>query len=341
MKATALFEHLIAKKNLNHQQMQEVLHACIAGQFNDLQIATFLALMRAKGETREELAAAAQILHSLAHPIALGSNLIDIVGTGGDLKNTFNISTTASFVVAACKIPVAKHGSRSISSRSGSADVLEHAGFKLQLTDKQLQTCIKECNLAFLFAPHFHPALKQVRQAREQLGIRTFFNLLGPLINPAFVKRQVVGVFSVQWLEPLAHVLSQLGSQRSLVLSSEDGLDEISIAAPTQVLEYNRGQLNQWVIRPEAYGLKHNSLDSLLVDSPAQSLQVMQSVLKGKAGAAYDIVLMNCAAAVYCAHDHLTFDSALEQVKRVMDDGQAYECFDKLRLLTQSFNPHE
>lgn len=337
MKPNLLFEQLIAKQDLTPSRMQEVIHACIDGEYNDLQIATFLALMRAKGETQEELAVAARILQQLARPIDLGPHPMDIVGTGGDLKSTFNISTTASFVVAAAGIPVAKHGNRAISSRSGSADVLEQAGFKLELTDKQLQTCMRECNLAFLFAPQHHPAMKQVRQARGQLGIRTFFNLLGPLINPALVKRQVVGVFSHLWLEPLAHVLTHLGSERFLVLSSEDGMDEVSITAPTRVFECRKGKLSQWTLRPEEYGLKHQSLDALVVDSPLQSLQTLQSVLNGKAGAAYDVVLLNSAAAVYCAQEHLSFEAALECVKNAIDNGQAQGCFDKLRLLTQSF----
>ncbi|MFI4962362.1 MAG: anthranilate phosphoribosyltransferase, partial [Legionellales bacterium] len=328
MKANILFEHLIAKKDLNAHQMQEVIQACMSGAFNDLHIGTFLALMRMKGETAEELSAAAQIMQQLAKPIDLGTNLIDIVGTGGDNKNTFNVSTACSFVVAAAGIPVAKHGNRSVSSSSGSADLLEQAGFMLNLSNSALQTCINQCGLAFLFAPHYHPAMQQVRTARQQLGIRTLFNLLGPLINPARAKRQVVGVFSSIWLKPLSEVLVNLGSERHLVLSSEDGLDEISIASLTPVFEYHNGRSHEWVINPSDYGLRHDSLNGIIVDSPGKSLKMIQAVFAGTKGAAADMVILNSAAAIYCAQDALSFDSALEIAKKTISSGKAGECFN-------------
>ncbi|MCL9683479.1 anthranilate phosphoribosyltransferase [Legionella maioricensis] len=336
MKPSLLFEQLIAKQDLTSAQMQEVIHACMTGQLNDLQIATFLALMRMKGETVNELTAAAEVMRQLAHSIELGANLIDIVGTGGDGKNTFNVSTACSFVVAASGIPVAKHGNRSVSSRSGSADLLEQAGFVLNLSDVQMQTCIRQCNLAFLFAPHYHPAMQHARTARQQLGIRTLFNLLGPLINPAQVKKQVVGVFSNSWLKPLATVLANLGSEHVLVVSSQDGLDEISIAAPTEIVEYKQGAFKEWLLLPEAYGIKHQSLDPIIVDSPQHSLELINAVLAGHKGAARDIVLLNSAAAIYCASDDLSFDLALEQAKTAIDSGKAAQCFNQLRLLTQT-----
>lgn len=338
MKPNLLFEQLIAKNDLSPPQMQEVIHACMSGQLNDLQIATFLALMRMKGETTEELTAAAKVMQEMAHPLDLGTDLVDIVGTGGDGKNTFNVSTACSFVVAAAGISVAKHGNRSISSRSGSADLLEEAGFILNLQDHQIQACIKQCGLAFLFAPHYHPAMQHARTARQQLGIRTLFNLLGPLINPARVKRQVVGVFSNSWLKPLATVLANLGTERALVISSQDGLDEISIAAPTEVVEYNQNTFKQWMIDPQDFGMNYQSLDELIVDSPKQSLQIITQVLAGQRGAARDIVLLNSAAAIYCAIDNLSFSAALEQAKTAIDTGKASDCFDQLRLLTQTLN---
>lgn len=338
MKPNLLFEHLIAKKNLNPEQMRAVIHACMSGQYNDAQIATFLALMRMKGETTDELVAAAEVMQQLAHPIELGTNLIDIVGTGGDGKNTFNISTACSFVVAAAGFPVAKHGNRSVSSRSGSADLLEQAGFILNLTDQQIRTCIQQCGVAFLFAPHYHPAMQHARTARQQLGIRTLFNLLGPLINPARVKKQVVGVFSTVWQKPLASVLARLGSERALIVSSQDGLDEISIAAPTDVIEYRKGTFNHWIINPKDYGIKHHFLDEVIVDSPAQSLELIQEVFSGKQGAARDMVLLNSAAAIYCAHENISFVHALEQAKIVIDSGKAQQCFTQLNQLTQTLN---
>lgn len=318
--------------------MHDVIHDCMSGQLNDLQIATFLALMRMKGETIEELTAAAKVMQQLAHTLDLGPGLIDIVGTGGDGKNTFNISTACSFVVAAAGIPVAKHGNRSVSSRSGSADLLEEAGFVLSLQDKDMQTCIKQCGLAFLFAPQYHPAMQHARTARQQLGIRTLFNLLGPLVNPAHVKRQVVGVFSAAWLKPIATVLVNLGSERVLVINSQDGLDEISIADKTNVVEYHQGQFKEWVLNPEEYGIALQSLDELIVDSPAQSLQFIEEVFAGKMGAARDIVLLNSAAAIYCAQDHCSFAQALIQAKNAIDSGKAARCFTELKQLTQTLN---
>lgn len=331
-----LFEQLINKKDLSALQMQDAIHACMTGQFNDLHIATFLALLRMKGETIEELTAAAQTMRSLAIPIDLGSHLIDIVGTGGDGKNTFNVSTACSFVIAASGISVAKHGNRSVSSTSGSADLLEAAGFKLNLSNTQLQTCIKTCDLAFLFAPQFHPAMQHARVARQQLGIRTLFNLLGPLINPARVKKQVVGVFSQNWLKTLATVLVNLGSERVLVISSQDGLDEISIAAPTEVVEYHEGHYKKWRINPADFGLQHNSLDKISVNSPSESLQLIQSVFSGEIGPARDMVVLNSAAGIYCAHKNLSFELAIEQAQKVIDSGKAMDGFNQLCLLTQN-----
>lgn len=336
MKPNLLFEHLIAKNNLNPEQMQGAIHACMSGQYSETQIATFLALMRVKGETTEELIAAAEVMQQLAHHIELGTHLIDIVGTGGDGKNTFNVSTACSFVVASAGFPVAKHGNRSVSSCSGSADLLENAGFILNLTDQQMQTCMTQCGLAFLFAPQYHPAMQHARAARQQLGIRTLFNLLGPLINPARVKKQVVGVFSASWQQPLASVLAHLGSERALVVSSQDGLDEISIAAPTNVVEYREGRYCHWIINPEDYGLKHHSLDEIIVDSPSQSLDYIQAVFSGKSGAARDMVLLNSAAAIYCAGKELSFEQALEQAKIAIDSGKASLCFTQLCQLTQT-----
>lgn len=330
-------EQLLDRNELSAQQMKESIQACMTGQLSDVQIATFLALMRMKGETVEELRAAAVVMKELAHQVDLGPDLVDIVGTGGDGKNTFNVSTAASFVVAACGVPVAKHGNRSVSSRSGSADLLEQAGFVLTLTDAQLKTCINQCKLAFLFAPHFHPAMQHVRSARQQLGIRTLFNLLGPLINPAQVKKQVVGVYSSTWLKPLASVLAHLGSTRALVVSSRDGLDEISIAAPTDVQEWHQGEFKTWAIHPQDYGIDHRGLEDIIVQSPEHSLQLIQSVLAAEKGAAYDMVVINAAAALYCAREGMMFEEAIEEAKFAIDSGKAQMCFKTLQQLTQTF----
>jgi anthranilate phosphoribosyltransferase len=336
MKPEHLFEQLINKQHLDPTTMQEVILQCISGQLTDTQIAVFLALMRSKGETAEELATAAMVMQRMAHVIDLGPDVIDIVGTGGDGKNTFNVSTAASFVIAASGIPVAKHGNRSVSSRSGSADLLQEAGFVLELSDEQVMQCIAQCNIVFLFGPHYHAALAHAKDARRQLGIRTLFNLLGPLVNPACVKKQVVGVYQSKWLRPLAHVLVSLGSERALVLSSEDGLDEVSIAAPTEVIEYKNGAFHQWMIEPQNYKIHYTSLDDIIIDGPQQSLKLILSVLSGELGAARDMVILNAATGIYCAHDELTFESALKKAAEAIDSGRANACFQKLQLLTQT-----
>lgn len=344
MKPKLLFENLIAKQNLSKEQMHTVIHACMSGLYTHTQIGVFLALMRMKGETTEELTAAAEVMQELAQPIHLGSDLVDIVGTGGDGKNTFNVSTACSFVVAASGIFVAKHGNRSVSSRSGSADLLEQAGFVLNLTEEQMQQCVQQCHLAFLFAPHYHPAMQHARIARHELGIRTLFNLLGPLINPALVKKQVVGVFAPSWQKPLATVLAHLGSERALVVSSQDGMDEISIAALTHVVEYVDHQFIEWTINPKDYGIDYDSLENITVDSPKQSLELIQGVFSGKKGAARDMILINSAAAIYCAKEGLSFAKALDVAKNAIDTGKAYQCFNQLRQLTQTLskdNDHE
>ncbi|WED43892.1 anthranilate phosphoribosyltransferase [Legionella cardiaca] len=341
MNTTKLFEQLIAGKDLTTSQMQNFMHTCMSGELTDVQIATFLALMRMKGETTEELTTAATVMMELAHPIDLGKDLIDIVGTGGDGKNTFNVSTISSFVVAAAGVRVAKHGNRSVSSRSGSADLLIEAGFELQLSDEQLKDCIQQCGVSFLFAPHFHQAMQHARNARQQLGIRTLFNLLGPLINPARVTKQVVGVFAKRWLEPLAHVLANLGSEHALVVNSRDGMDEVSISAITDVVEYQHGQLRHWSINPKDYNCFHSSLDEIIVDSPTQSLALAKGVFNGQQGPARDIVLLNSALALYCADSSMSFSDAIEKAKEAIDSGEAQRRFQQLKELTHKGQIYE
>jgi len=315
--------------------MQELMKHCMNGELSDVQIAAFLALIRMKGETVEELTAAASTMLQFAHTLDLGDGLVDIVGTGGDGKNTFNVSTVSSFVAAAAGLRIAKHGNHSVSSRSGSADLLLHAGFKLNLSDQQLQQCINECGMTFLFAPHFHQAMRHARNARQQLGIRTLFNLLGPLLNPAKVKKQVVGVYAHHWLKPIAKVLANLGSEHALVINSRDGMDEISIAAVTDVIEYHQGEFTEWTIDPADYGCAHASLDEIVVATPAESLALAESVFAGHHGPARDIILLNSAAAIYCGGLTPTFAAAIAKAAVAIDSGLAGQRFAALKKLTQ------
>ena len=337
MQCDKLFEQLIEGQDLSNDQMQAVIQDCMTGAWSEVQIASFLALMRMKGETVEELTAAALMMHHYAHTIDLGPDLIDIVGTGGDGKNTFNVSTVSSFVAASAGVKVAKHGNRATSSRSGSADLLISAGFKLNLSDEDFRECMRQCNIAFLFAPHFHQAMQHARSARKQLGIRTLFNLLGPLINPAKVKKQVVGVFSSQWLLPTAQVLANLGSEHALVVHAQDGLDEISISAKTDVVEYTGDEFKNWVIDPKDYDCFHPHLNEIVVDSPEQSLYIAESVFAGDKGPARDIILLNTAAALYCSGYYTSFDTAIEKAIHAIDSGLAGQRFLQLRDLSQTF----
>lgn len=331
MNLAPFLEQLLSGRDLDSEDMSRIMTACMTGDLSDAQIAAFLALMRMKGESSTELTAAARVLLGQAHCVDLGPDLVDLVGTGGDGKNTFNVSTTSSIVAAAAGARVAKHGNRSVSSRSGSADLLSAAGIELNLDEAQLRRSLQETNLCFLFAPHFHQAMQRVRNARQQLGIRSFFNLLGPLINPARVKRQVVGVFDARWQQPLADVLVNLGSERFLLINSRDGMDEVSIAAITDVLEYREGQYSRWTINPGDYGLAHDTLDGIVVDSPQQSLEHMEAVLQGLPGPARDIVLLNAATALYCANVATHFADALALAAQAIDSGQAQRCFTQLK----------
>lgn len=330
MNIRPILELLITKQNLSSEEMKSVMHACMEGMISDIQLAAFLALMRAKGETVEELTIAARILLDFCEPIRLGDDLLDIVGTGGDGKNTFNISTACSIVCAAAGARVAKHGNYSVSSQSGSIDLLTAANISTTLEPAQIKQCLDKTNVCFLPAHRFHPALKSARSVRQNLAIRSFFNLLGPLINPANVKKQVVGVFASCWQEPLLNVLVNMGSTHALVICSEDGMDEVSIAAPTRVMEYHHGQIKHWQISPNDYGCYHADLGAILVNSPVESLELIKQVFAGVRGAAFDIVLLNSGLALYCADLAIDLAHGVQLAQDAILNGRAQHCFEQL-----------
>jgi len=291
---------VIERRNLSGDEMRAVMRLIMTGQATPAQIGGFLVGLRVKGETVEEITAAAGVMRELATPVNVsGPHVVDTCGTGGDGAGTFNISTAAAFVVAAAGGKVAKHGNRSVSSKSGSADVLETAGVNLDLTPEQVARCIDEVGVGFLFAPKHHGAMKHAIGPRREMGVRTIFNLLGPLTNPANAPNQVLGVFSDQWVEPLAEVLQQLGSRHVLVVHAEDGMDEISIGADTRVGELKDGQVRVFTIQPEQFGLKRSDISKLAVSSPAESLAMVEKALKNEPGPARDIVALNAGAAIY------------------------------------------
>ncbi len=338
MNIQTVIQTLVDGRDLGAETMREVVRQIMTGQCSDAQIAGFLVSLRAKGETVEEITAAATVMRELASSVPVPKQkLIDTCGTGGDGAGTFNISTTAAFVAAAAGGCVAKHGNRSVSGKSGSADVLEAAGVRLEITPDEVAQCLAEIGIGFLFAPRYHAAMRHAAVARRDLGMRTLFNLLGPLTNPAGAKYQVLGVFSAAWLEALAAVLQRLGSERSMVVHADDGLDEISIAAPTRVAELRDGGIHVRTITPEQFDLSRADLGELSITGVDDSLQIMRTVLDNKAGAARDVVVLNAGAAIYTIGIEATLADGVERARQVIADGSARAKLNALVELTQTF----
>jgi anthranilate phosphoribosyltransferase len=319
------------RRDLGGDEMQVVMRLIMSGQATPAQVGGFLVGLRMKGETVDEIAAAASVMRELATRVEVaGPHLVDTCGTGGDGASTFNISTASALVTAAAGGKVAKHGNRSVSSKSGSADVLEAAGVRLDLTPSQVAACIDRVGVGFLFAPRHHGAMKHAVGPRQEMGIRTLFNLLGPLTNPAGAPNQVLGVFSSQWLEPLAHVLKQLGSEHVLVVHAEDGLDEISIGAPTRVAELKHGGISVYTITPEGFGVPRAGLSTLVVEDAAQSLAMIRRALDNEAGPARDIVMLNAGAAIYAAGLAASISDGVVRANEVLRNGKARETLEEL-----------
>jgi anthranilate phosphoribosyltransferase len=322
---------LLNRQSLTSAKMRAVMLQIMHGQASDVQIASFLIALRCKGETVDEITAAVQVMRELALPMeVMGDYVIDTCGTGGDGANTFNISTTCAFVVAAAGGIVAKHGNRSVSSASGSADVLECAGVNLNLSSDEVSACIQQIGIGFLFAPKHHGAMKYTISARQEMGVRTLFNLLGPLSNPAAAKNQLIGVFSKEWLVPLAQVLKNLGSEHVLIVHAADGLDEISIASPTSVAELKAGKISCYEITPEQFGFSRGDLSDLAVTDAKSSLKILESVLNNELGAAKNIVVLNAGAAIYAANLTASLAAGVLKAEEVIKNGKARQKFNDL-----------
>ncbi|TAL47876.1 MAG: anthranilate phosphoribosyltransferase [Methylovulum sp.] len=322
---------VLNKQNLAPEQMRDVMRQIMSGHATDAQIAGFLIALRCKGETIDEIAAAAEVMRELAGKVAVtGEHIIDTCGTGGDGANTFNISTTCAFVVAAAGGRVAKHGNRSVSSSCGSADVLEAAGVNLDLSAEQVAECVNDIGVGFLFAPKHHGAMKHTSTVRKEMGVRTLFNLLGPLANPAGAPNQLIGVFAKQWLEPLAQALKKLGSKHVLVVNADDGLDEISIASASSIAELKNGEVFSYTVTPEQFGFKRADLKELAVADAASSLGIINAVLDNKPGAAADIVLLNAGAAIYAADITDTLADGIAKARQIIASGAARAKFNAL-----------
>ena len=325
------------RRDLSAEAMTAVMRSIMTGEATPAQIGGFLIGLRMKGETVDEIAAAATVMRELATPIIVArTHLVDTCGTGGDASGTFNISTACAFVAAAAGARVAKHGNRSVSSRSGSADVLEAAGVKLDLGADKVARCIEDVGVGFLFAPMHHSAMKHAIGPRKEMGVRTLFNLLGPLTNPAAAPNQVLGVFSMEWLQPLANVLAKLGSHHVLVVHAEDGLDEISIGAPTHIAELKQDSVKSYTISPAEFGMQPANINTLKVDTAEQSLAIIREVLSGhKRGPARDIVCLNAGAAIYVAGLTDSLNSGVVLAKEILSSGEGSEKLATLVRYTQ------
>lgn len=338
MDMQAAIQAVADRTDLSHDDMTTVMHVIMTGAATEAQIAAFLMGLRMKGETVEEIAAAAQVMRDLATSVHVdGDHVVDTCGTGGDASATFNISTTSSFVAAAAGALVAKHGNRSVSSKSGSADVLEAAGVRLDLTPEQVARCVLETGVGFMFAPHHHGAMRFAIGPRREMGTRTVFNLLGPLTNPASAPNQVIGVFGRPWVEKIPRVLRSLGSNHVIVFHSDDGLDELSLSAPTFVGELKDGEVSTYVVEPATFGLDRAPLASICVETVEESLATMRSVLAGDIGPARDIVLMNAGAAIYAANCSDTMAAGVDMARTVIDDGSAAQRLERLSSLCATF----
>jgi anthranilate phosphoribosyltransferase len=316
----ALTEH----KNLTRSEMISVMKLIMGGEVMPAQLVEFLIGLRTKGETIDEITGAAEVMRSLVTRVPVNAkHVVDTCGTGGDGSHLFNVSTAAAFVAAAAGAHVAKHGNRSVSSKSGSADVLEAAGVNLNLTPEQVARCVNEMGVGFMFAPKHHSAMRYTADARKEIGTRTIFNLLGPLTNPAGAPNQVMGVFARQWVKPLAHVLQQLGSEHVLVVHAEDGLDEISLNSPTFVAELHKGEIKEYTITPEDFGMKRSSLESLHVNNAQDSLEIVKKALTREGGIASDLVALNAGAAIYAANLCDNLKSGVAMAQDAIDSGLA------------------
>jgi anthranilate phosphoribosyltransferase len=321
---------LVAKHDLSLQEMAAVMRQVMSGEATDAQIGGLLVALRMKGESIGEIAGAAQVMRELATPVEVGGeHLVDLVGTGGDGANLFNVSTASSFVAAAAGARVAKHGNRSVSSTSGSSDVLEHLGLPLDLSPQQVARAIDEVGVGFMFAPAHHSAMRHAIGPRRELGMRTIFNILGPLTNPAGVRRQVIGVFDSELCAPLAEVLKTLGSVHAMVVHSDDGLDEISIAAGTRVTELRDGSISSYHITPEEFFIVRQDLEGLTVDSAAASADLIRGALGGDGDKACrkaaDMIALNGGATIYVSGIAATLADGIAMAEDVLASGQAAE----------------
>ncbi len=315
-------------KNLSLDTAREVMEQIMEGNATNAQIGSFLTAMRLKGETIDEITACAMIMREKCMKLSPQTDVLDIVGTGGDEVGTFNISTISAFVIAAGGVPVAKHGGRSVSSKCGSADLLEELGVKVDISVKQSEKILKEIGICFMFAPTYHASMKYAAPVRRELGIRTIFNILGPLANPAGANMQLLGVYDESLVEPLASVLVNLGVKRAMVVHGHDGLDEITLCDTTTICEVSDGKLNSFFLTPEQLGFKRCKLNELIGGEPKENAKIAHQILNGEKGVKRDVVVLNSAVCLYISQNNITLKECVKKAQDIIDSGKAKKLLD-------------
>ncbi|MCR5102670.1 MAG: anthranilate phosphoribosyltransferase [Butyrivibrio sp.] len=329
---------VIKGQDLTYEEASQVMDEIMSGNATESQMAAFLTALRLKGETVTEITACATVMRKKGEKIVPKTDVMEIVGTGGDEVGTFNISTTAAFIVAGAGIPVAKHGNRSVSSKSGAADVLEHLGVKITITPEQAEEVLEKVGISFLFAQTYHKSMKYVGPVRRDIGIRTIFNILGPLTSPASATMQLMGVYDRKLVEPLAQVLSNLGVKRGYVVCGSDGLDEITLTGPTYVCEIRDGNLRPYEFNPEEFGFKLCKLEEVLGGTPEDNAQITRDILEGKdVGPKRDVAIINAAVAIYLGKDDTTLEEAVELARNSITSGNAMKKLQEFVDTTNSY----
>ncbi len=325
---------LTNKQDLSYEEAEQVMDEIMSGQASEVQKSAYLSVLMMKGETIDEISASAMGMRKHATPLQHKMDVLEIVGTGGDRSNSVNISTTASIVISAAGIPVAKHGNRAASSKSGAADVLEALGVNISTSVENSQRMLEEIGICFLFAQKYHSAMKYVGAVRKELGIRTIFNILGPLVNPANANIQLMGVYDEKLVEPMARVLAKLGIRNCMVVYGQDGLDEISVSAPTSVCEYRNGTFRSYMIEPEKLGIPIYSKEEITGGTPEENAAITREILNGGQGAKTDAVILNAAAGIYLATPDISLAEAVTRARKVIMSGLALERLNRFVVMS-------
>ncbi len=329
---------LAAGKHLSRDEAEKAFRCILAGEASDGQIGAFLMALRMRGETIDEITAGVSVLREQVTRVPATGDIIDTCGTGGDGSGSYNISTAVAFVVAACGVSVAKHGNRSLSSKSGSSQVLEQLGVALDLTPEQIAACIEQTHMGFMFAPHHHAAMRHVGAIRQEIGVKTIFNLLGPLANPAGAKKQLIGVFDAKWVVPMAETLRNLGSESAWIVHGSDGMDEITTTGPTEIAALKNGEIQHFTIDAVDYGLQRATAADLAGGTPEENAQALKRLLAGETGPYRDIVILNSAAALIVAGRADTLEDGLAQADQALSSGVAETVLTELAQLTQKLH---